>query len=693
MNITNFIVEVLRKGQQVEVPGIGTFSLQTVDAYHDEQSGVLYPKRESVSFSTSTTGNVDIIDAIAKSECVSQETAKMMWNSFVSAVDERLRTTGSHNFKGLGTLVRCADGYAFQPDPSLNFAEDAAKPLHDINVYNHAEEDDPFAVFEQPLHPIEPEVIVTAPVDVPLDKFEPTQEDTPALTDEPQQEEAHSEPVEPSPIKVAPIIPDDFYKPMEPVDVDDATQSESQQELEQESATESNNTEGDESNNDDLNVFKGIPDSDGSSNPIDSMDVGNAKPKKKKKHTWLWILLALVLLLAGVASYFYFVYRPSHGGTMDTAMEALKKDIASIRGEGSEIASNEDEDIDGDVTDVNGITAGGESTGVGAEGEGMEGGIGGGTGEGVEGGVGAGGVASTGAPDDETVATSEEQTANDAPKNTAAQETAEAQKPADESENANQENDASAADGENVEADGQAADAPFDFNRHVTITSFNLDLVELDANDVDASANVVCKKMASYVSDFLASRRYTNSRQQMMQRIDQYSRQRLEELYGVTYTPYRFYPSGSDYVKDYCYDFLKSRRRIRGESQVVEELLDNDMLEKLLGELVSELGLQADPLPVPPAPPVTFKKMAEPTASFETKSRRGYDIVAGFYTNKNTANRMASILKRQGCDAYIIDHNGLYYVSMGSAPTQTAAESLYKHIKSWYDGDVAIRKL
>ena len=74
------------------------------------------------------------------------------------------------------------------------------------------------------------------------------------------------------------------------------------------------------------------------------------------------------------------------------------------------------------------------------------------------------------------------------------------------------------------------------------------------------------------------------------------------------------------------------------------------------------------------------------------ESKQGFDVIAGFYINRNTANKMASRLKSQGFDAYIIEKNDAYYVSMGSAPTRTKAEALYNHIKSWYDGDISIKQ-
>ena len=79
-----------------------------------------------------------------------------------------------------------------------------------------------------------------------------------------------------------------------------------------------------------------------------------------------------------------------------------------------------------------------------------------------------------------------------------------------------------------------------------------------------------------------------------------------------------------------------------------------------------------------------------PEAPTFKESKQGFDIVAGFFTSKKSANKCANQLKALGSDAYIISKSGGYYVSMGSAPTRTAAEAMEKHIKSWYKSDVKI---
>ena len=80
-----------------------------------------------------------------------------------------------------------------------------------------------------------------------------------------------------------------------------------------------------------------------------------------------------------------------------------------------------------------------------------------------------------------------------------------------------------------------------------------------------------------------------------------------------------------------------------------------------------------------------------PEAPTFKNSKQGFDIIAGFFTSKKSANKCANQLKALGSDAYIISKSGGYYVSMGSAPTYTAAQAMEKHIKSWYKSDVSIK--
>ena len=225
--------------------------------------------------------------------------------------------------------------------------------------------------------------------------------------------------------------------------------------------------------------------------------------------------------------------------------------------------------------------------------------------------------------------------------------------------------------------------------------TYNTDMIEYSQRDVVANRDKVCRFLAPYISEYLASRHYTSARAAMMDRVNQYAQVRLDELLGDQMAVQRFLPY-TDYIYEYNHDFLKYIRAGRSRVTVQTELMNLSLLDQMLNQLVTELGLEPDGAGFDAKQVAAVKKSEEPkpvaTAHFETASKQGFDIIAGFNVNRDRAVQLASRLKSLGCDAYIIDKNGLYYVSMGSAPTRTAAEALFKHIKSWYDGDAAIKE-
>ena len=678
MNISNFIVEILQSGKNVEIKGIGTFSPQTVEAHHDSEKGVFYPKRRSVVFSNGTTGDDSLIDDMAKRECVNRDIAEKMWQSYVEALQEKLAQSGSHVFPGMGTIVRCADGYAFSADPALDLSGNRQGAIENVTMYDSADSDDPFANYEQNMQMVE------SPEEEPLKQprtitikrestqAEPTQAEPemPAPTDEQEpvsQEVELPEPTEHAPVQEEVNIvvePEPETEPENEPDPATATENPEpmaamadgkeeepfapQTDMAEDNADVNNVEVRQVDDGEVLNVLDSIPDSGG----IDVMETPVAV-KKRKNRTWLWILLAVLLLLLGLGCYFYFGYRPAHGGTMDTAMAALKSDIASIRGGGSEIAQSIDDEID-ENNDL--------------------------------------GIVSTEAEpvvdEQETPADVNSEETDDVADNAdmVADEPVVAEEPEQEvAEPAVAPEPATAA----------STSKTFKVEDYALLYSLSDNLIEFDDQDIAHGTRIVCNNMSEYVARFLASRRYTSAKAAMMVRIGAYATKRFGEIYDPDkFYPDRFFQQKNDYVHDYFKAQLKTTRERHACVDIQSELMQYSVLDQILREMVDELGLQPDAVkPAAPAQIFPPKTAEEPHAQIVKASKQGFDIVAGFYTNKTTANRMAWILKRQGCDAYIIDKQGLYYVSMGSAPTQTAAEALFRHIKSWYDGDIVIRKL
>ena len=682
MNISNFIVEILKSGRNVEIKGIGTFSPQTVEAHHDADKGVFYPKRRSVVFSNETTGDDYLLEALEKHECVNRDIAERMLDSYIDALKDKLSRTGSHVFNGMGTIVRCADGYAFSADPALDLSGNRQGPIQDVARYDSSDEADPFATYEENMQMVdasdeptkEPRIITVQRDGSAANEAEPEPSSEPTAQASAEPEPVAAEPTAAEEVKIVvenpepevaatesepgtpatepePEMPATESEP-EPVrynlndEAEDAATATSNAEESEPFViapeTNDDNAEAESTSQSDMDVLDALDNIPGSGGSIDTPV--DSEPKRKKR-TWLWILLALLLLLIGLGCYFYFAYRPAHGGTMESAIQSIKSDIASIRGSGSDIAKSiDDEEEDSDL----GIVSAQDVETQDAEATEAE------------------EPAETHPEEQENLVAEETEPV------VAAEQTAPAAEPAP-----------------------TPASTAINVNDVALLFSLSDNLIEFSDNDIDHGTRIVRNNLGDYVARFLAARRYTSAKAAMMDRVSAYAKKRFGELYN----PNKFYADRllaqkDDYVHDYLYNQLKDRREHRTCVTIQSELMQYSVLDQILNEMVTELGLQQDAVkaaaPVQIFPP---KTAAEPQAQTVKASKQGFDIVAGFYTNKTTANRMATILKRQGCDAYIIDKQGLYYVSMGSAPTQTAAEALFRHIKSWYDGDIVIRKL
>ncbi|MBR4506086.1 MAG: SPOR domain-containing protein, partial [Bacteroidales bacterium] len=238
--------------------------------------------------------------------------------------------------------------------------------------------------------------------------------------------------------------------------------------------------------------------------------------------------------------------------------------------------------------------------------------------------------------------------------------------------------------------------------------TFNTDMLNYTNREVMVNRDQVCDFMRDYINQFLADRNYSNARVPMMDRVRQYAGERLATLMGDRFAVQRLIPY-DDYIYQYNVPCLKDSYANRSRVTVQKELMEYRALDDILYQMVDELGLQPDGSGRKTAAEVkevkqTEKKAidkqkanAQPSESpvyvyVEKGSKQGYDIIAGFYLNKATAAKMTARLHDLGCDAYIIEFNDLYYVSMGSASSQTAADALLKHIKSWYDGDAVIKR-
>lgn len=230
----------------------------------------------------------------------------------------------------------------------------------------------------------------------------------------------------------------------------------------------------------------------------------------------------------------------------------------------------------------------------------------------------------------------------------------------------------------------------------IFIFTYNTDLLEYDGSEKQRLQERIVYDMHDYVMQFLSSRHYTNAKPYMEAAMADYAGQRIEMLMDNSgYSPTRFFET-EDYVRETIYNSLKTMKSTQTKARIQSELMEMEWIETTLSNIVDTYGLNPTDVGLAaarPATPVVKTSTPVHNATILKRSKKGFDIVSGFSTTDlNLAKREAARLKGLGCDAYIIDLNKLYYISMGSASTRTEAEALLRQVTSWYQGSVAIKE-
>ena len=152
MNITDYLVEYLKSGKAVAIPQVGTLAAHQEEAHLDKATSTYYPTRTTIQIATSGTDAGDFIQHLADKECVSKSTAEKIWKNYVDALTAKIAAEGRCQLNDLGTIV-CTEGrYSFEASSTLNLKDSAQmlQPVTGIRSFS-ANDDDPFAAFEQPL--------------------------------------------------------------------------------------------------------------------------------------------------------------------------------------------------------------------------------------------------------------------------------------------------------------------------------------------------------------------------------------------------------------------------------------------------------------------------------------------------------------------------------------------------------------
>nr|MCR5191991.1 hypothetical protein [Bacteroidales bacterium] len=233
---------------------------------------------------------------------------------------------------------------------------------------------------------------------------------------------------------------------------------------------------------------------------------------------------------------------------------------------------------------------------------------------------------------------------------------------------------------------------------NVTDYTFSLDGLEFTDDEIREGSDNLLSTLSPFISKRLKAMKQSKNETTFMQQAHQYIEQRLSQLLSDN----TFHPQSllqyDDYVREANMPMLKSRKMQSKSTAIADEFINGKIIETILSQIdpgqtpVVENNEQTTNNTNKAANNINNKKAPAPQTKFATSSKQGFDIIAGYTANVNNAISLCSKLKKSGCGAYIIERNGGYYVSMGSAASRTEIEAIYTHIKEWYTGDMSIKK-
>lgn len=660
MNITDLIVELLEKGQKVVMPGIGTLDTVQRAAHHDPATRTYYPAGRAIAFSEASDEECDIVKVLAERECINEEVAKQMWLNYIDALTDKVKHSGHHTFGRLGALT-CDDkrtfGFKMTEGLVLDADSKGEMPIEEVKIYNHEGEEDPFARFDDEEVPTQ-ETPAPEPVAAPAPEAEPAHEPTPEPTPEP----VHV--AEPEPINDEESHWDESLKKLEKLNIGKpVSDPKAEERAEKERLKAEKKAEEERRKLEKKAAEQQRYEEEMRENQRKEAEKREAEEKRK-------------------------------------AAEEMRK--AEERAEKERIKAEKEAEYSRRKAEKEAAKADAKSEKERIKAEKK-----------------AAALAAMAARDN---AKAEAATSSIE----SAKQSSRVRKHSNDDNGKKRRvwpillivlvllllcggaayyllNRNKTAVRANTTATVSHLDVPA-----VTPLTYNPDMINYTSREIAENGDMVCLFMQDYINSYLADRGFSSARVPMMDRIRQYANERLEQMLGERFAVQRLL-SYNDYIYNYNEPFLKYRYARSCRGKVQSELMNYRALDDMLYRLADELGLQPSAGGQKSAAEVQQVKADEqktierrkqtppPTDApqyvyVEKSSKQGFDLIAGFYLNKNTAAKMTARLHDMGCDAYIIEYNDMYYVSMGSANSQTAAEALYKHVKSWYEGDVVIKK-
>ena len=653
MNITDYLVAYLKQGKTIQIPNVGTLATRDQEAHFDNSSSTFYPSCRSIVLEATGGETPDFVQYIADKECVGLATAQQLWKNYCDALSAKFDSDGSIQLSDLGTLVRQDGNYRFEASEGQNIQSGShhLSPVSNVKQYTPADESDPFAIFEQPLQdgPVQsislmsgfstPQRMETAtePKPVVEPEPEPIPEPEPVVEPEPVTEpepivEPEPEPVpEPEPEPEPEVVAEPVVEPDPVAAPEPVVEPEPEPEPEPVVEPEPEPAE--------------APTPNQTESPVaTAFGAVDAQTDKSIDNT--------LKQLDAIAE-------SKSDPTQDKKKDKHKKKDKKEKDKDKKSKHHESKEHKKEKKKKGGF-----------------------------------GKAllwilllllvllACAAVIDRYLFNSQgrDWVANHA----------------------------------NIEfLKGNAASSqsfpivPADYDREAarsnqTEFTFSSHGLEFSEVELDEQRDLILDNLDNYFTQYLKELGQLKNRDLFIDHASDYIDSRLTSLLDDNEFCSESLFNQQDYVREANIDVMKRSKLSQKTAVIMTELMNHEIMERLLSEIVPADELTPDPSMIENDQPAPAKKAAKNTAKetkpapirshVATSSKQGFDIIAHFSVNKSSADKMCTRLKSKGCDAYIINRNGLYYVSMGSAASRTEAEAKYNHIKEWYKEDITIKQ-
>lgn len=134
MDIGSYIADLLKKQDEVSLPGLGTFSKTKVSGSFDRVNNLFTPPSFQVAFSKETSESNSLVQYISAKKNLSPSSAEYFVKQFVSGITDLLNTSGIADLSPMGTIRQNDNNLFF--DASTDFKVPGKfyglKPLSDL---------------------------------------------------------------------------------------------------------------------------------------------------------------------------------------------------------------------------------------------------------------------------------------------------------------------------------------------------------------------------------------------------------------------------------------------------------------------------------------------------------------------------------------------------------------------------------